>query len=49
MAVVLIARQKYPALPQDGFTNGAKHRFVVSYWFEGNAAGLPSKTKAAKR
>ncbi len=48
MAVELVARQKYPALPQDGFTEGAKHRFVVSYQFEGNAAGMPSKTKTAK-
>ena len=47
MAVELVARQKYPALPQDGFTDGAKHRFVVSYKFQGNAAGLPSKPRTA--
>ncbi|MGI9026492.1 MAG: TonB family protein [Burkholderiaceae bacterium] len=49
MAVELVARQKYAALPPDGFTDGAKHRFVVSYKFEGNAAGLPSKPRTAKR
>ena len=48
MAVELVGRQKYPPLPQDGFTDGAKHRFVASYRFEGNAGGLPSKPRTAK-
>lgn len=49
MAVALVGRQKYPALPADGFTDGTKHRFLVSYKFDGNAAGLPSKPGTAKR
>lgn len=45
-AMTLVTREKYPALPQDGWAGGPKHRFLVSYQFDGNAAGLPSKPKA---
>ena len=49
MALTLVTRQKYPALPQDGWPDGAKHRFVVSYKFDGNAAGAASSTPRAPK
>ena len=37
-AVQLAARAKYPPLPTDGWAGQTKHRFVVSYRFDGAAA-----------
>ncbi len=37
MAIELVTRAKYMALPKDGWPDQPKHRFVVSYKFDGPA------------
>ncbi len=44
MALTLVSRQKYAALPADAWA-GPKHRFVVRYQFDGNPPPAPARAK----